>query len=215
MESAIAWLRDLPAWGIYAFTALSCFIENVFPPWPGDTFNVFTGFLAANGVADIRYMFLAAMVGNMAAAYVKYYLGIYIIEWARGWEKKLESPLFLKKWLSQLTDPATLEKTHRWFDQWGFLFVTVSRFFAVIRFFVSIVAGMTRMNIVLYTISFAVGAAAWNGILFWGGYALGKNWETILHWLALYNRIVLGLLTAAAAIYGVYWWRKKKSETKA
>ncbi|MBI3395776.1 MAG: DedA family protein [Spirochaetia bacterium] len=209
LQTWLDWIHSLPEWGIYTFIGVSSFIENVFPPWPGDTFNVVSGVLAANGGCDIRLLMVAVMAGNLIAAYVKYYLGIYMVRGLEILNEKIRRPQFVKRWLSQLTSRESLEKTHKWFDRWGFPFVIVSRFFAVVRFFVSIVAGMTRMNIVLYTISFSIGAAIWNGILLWGGFALGKNWGLVMEYMAVYNKAAMVVLISVLLAFAVYKFRTR------
>jgi membrane protein DedA with SNARE-associated domain len=85
----------------------------------------------------------------------------------------------------------------------------ISRFSAGIRFFVSIIAGISRMNLILFTITFSIGVLVWNSILIGGGYALGENWERILDWLRVYNIIVVAVLSLLVILFVIWRIRKR------
>jgi membrane protein DedA with SNARE-associated domain len=103
-----------------------------------------------------------------------------------------------------------MKKTEQWFDKWGFLFVVFSRFSAGIRYFVSIVAGITKMNLFLFSLGFLIGILIWNSLLLFGGYLLGENWKQILEWLRVYNIIITLLILLGITIFILY--RRQKSK---
>src|SRR5262249_43740601 len=73
-----------------------------------------------------------------------------------------------------------LDLTTDWFKRWGSITVFLCRFVPVIRHFISIPAGMARMNLLKFSIYTTIGATLWNVLLLWIGYHLERNWETIL-----------------------------------
>jgi membrane protein YqaA with SNARE-associated domain len=60
---------------VYAAIFAACFIENIAPPFPGDTFIVVAGGLAALGRLDWRVAFMAVIVGGISSIMLYYYLG--------------------------------------------------------------------------------------------------------------------------------------------
>lgn len=205
----IEFLRELPAAGVYVFLFFSTFTENVFPPWPGDTVVVFAGFLLAYGVVDWSGVLLTTYAGNICSAWLMYFLGEHLLELARSLHDRIEKPGVLRNWLRELTGEESIARTHELFRKWGVYFVLFSRFSAGIRFFVSIIAGISKMSLVAFTLSFSVGVTIWNALLLGGGYALGENYERILDWLRVYNVVVIGALVMALAAYLVYRARRK------
>lgn len=197
---------SLPAPAVYAFLVFSTMLENIFPPWPGDTIVVFTGFIAARGTVTITGLMIAGLTGNLLGAYLMYFAGEGLLAHGRRLQEKTNSA-FIKKHLESLVSEDSMQKTSAWFEKWGALFVLVSRFSAGIRFFVSIIAGISGMNLLVFTATFSAGVLVWNSILIGGGYALGDNWEQILEWLRVYNIVVVAVISVLVILFFV--WRFK------
>ncbi len=179
---------------IYLFLAFSAFVENVFPPWPGDTTTVVGGFLAYQGLVELPLCMLAVLSGNLGGALIMYFFGEKILLFLIILERKMEKPRFLKSMVAKLVSKRQLRRSRYWFRKWGILFILFSRFSAGVRFFVSAIAGIFRMNLALFLASFSLAVLLWNSLLLWGGYKLGENWRQIEEWLRLYNAIVILLL---------------------
>ena len=210
-EIIIAWLEKLPVLGIYVFLFFSSLMENLFPPWPGDTFIVLGGFLAAQGKGTLPFYFLSALLGNLAGAALMYYAGEHLITFFRYLHDKTQR-VFLRRILKPLFQTEQIAKAKHYFQRWGVLWVLFSRFSAGVRFFVSIVAGMVRMNFLLFIFCFTLGLLAWNSLLLWGGWQLKANWNAMLAWLQLYNILVMGLLFALLLAWLLYKRRKGGSK---
>lgn len=206
-ETIINFLRELPAAGVYVFLFFSTFTENVFPPWPGDTVVVFAGFLLAHGVIEWPGVIATVYAGNIFSAWVMFFLGEHLLNLARALHDRIEKPGLIRSWLRELTGEEAIQRTHDLFQKWGVYFVLFSRFSAGVRFFVSIIAGISKMHVLVFTLSFAAGVTVWNAILLGGGYALGENYERILEWLRVYNVVVISLVCLALVLYGVWRWR--------
>ncbi|RME92628.1 MAG: DedA family protein, partial [Candidatus Hydrogenedentota bacterium] len=181
--------------GLYwAFVFFSSFIENVFPPYPGDTATVFGAYLAGKGYITLYSLILSVYLGSILGALFMYFLGTEVL--------KFFSKYVRFKSIRELLSEEHLTKTHDWFEKYGLWAVIFSRFSAGIRFFVAIVAGMVKMNILTFTIAFSIGTILWNALLITGGYMLGENWQQVKEYLKIYN-IVIGILLAIVA-FGIY-----------
>ncbi len=202
VEEIIQWVPPQLYW---LLLAASGFIENVFPPWPGDTVTVAGGALAGTGVISLWSLCISVFVGSMAGALFMYFLGTNVLDFFRR-RIKLKS-------IQELTDPEHLKKSHDWFEKYGIWAVVFSRFSAGIRFFVSIVAGMVKMNIVVFTLAFSAATVLWNAILIYVGYVLGNNWQQAKEFLRVYNIIVMVIIGLIVLIF-VYYYRRKKAESR-
>lgn len=208
-EIIIEWMSSLPPVGIYIFLTFSAFMENIFPPWPSDVLSVFAGFLSARGVLAFHWSLISGILGNMLGSMLMFYLGYLFqkrIRRARE-DGKVHPILRRMRFLSR----EKMDKAHEWIVKYGLLFVIVSRFISGIRFFVSIFAGVTEMNFILFLLAFFLGVVIWSSLLVTGGYLLGDNWEEVLGWVTLYNKIVLVLLAASVIMYLGYRWRARIS----
>ncbi|MBL8032213.1 MAG: DedA family protein [Leptospiraceae bacterium] len=195
-------LKHIPqnAWWLFVF--FSAFMENIFPPYPGDSVIVLGGYLWGAGKVSFFSLASAVYAGNIAGAGVMYYFGEHVLDFFRR--------RFRNKWTQEILDAESLKKTENWFRKWGVIAVILSRFSAGIRFFVAIVAGMFRMNIVVFLLCFSLATLLWNSLLIYGGYVLGENWRKVIEYMQVYNTIIIGLMVTAIAGYILYRRYKKK-----
>ncbi|HBS04147.1 MAG TPA: DedA family protein [Leptospiraceae bacterium] len=212
VEEMIAYVLTLPTVGMYWFLFVSTIIENLFPPWPGDTMIVLAGFLMAHDAVDPLELSLVTLAGNMVGAYIMYFAGEGLLALARKYHARIKWA-WARNQVEELISEESMQRTAHWFRKWGLWFVLLSRFSAGIRFFVSIVAGISRTNFLLFSVAFAVGVLIWNSLLIYGGYALGENWRQILDWLRVYNIVVISLVVLATLGYLYYRFKKSQSAT--
>ncbi len=199
-----------PIW-IHLFLMVSSFIETVFPPWPGDVFIVFSGVLMYYEVIKPLTGYISTLTGNIIGTILMYFLGNKIVAFAHQIHQKIKIN-FIKNLLESILDEKQKRRSERWIQKWGFWFVLISRFFAGVRYFVSIIAGITRMNFGLFFLSFSMGVILWNSVLFSGGFLLAENWKKFLEWLNVYNTLVGILLIILSFIFMLYIHRKKKEK---
>lgn len=205
-------LKNLPDYSIYLFLFLSSVLENIFPPWPSDVIIIFSGFLAGYGVITFSGAFISSLSGNVAGGVIMYYFGWQILWKLNKFQRTIHAAETkgLRHYLFQFLSADNLDKAKNKFEKNGALFVLISRFFPGIRFFVSIVAGVSSMKLRIFMISFAMGSFVWGIILIYAGYILGNNWEEALRWFKLYNYIAVLIMVLAFSV----WLYYKLSKTK-
>ena len=77
----------------------------------------------------------------------------------------------------------------------------------VVRTFISIPAGVAKMNIWRFSIYTMIGAFPWSLGLAWAGFVLGENWEETRSIMRPFDiPIILAVIAAAAW----YVWHKLK-----
>ncbi len=211
-EAIISMLSQAPPALIYLALFAAAFIENFFPPIPGDALVIAGGFLTVGGPANAFGCFFAASAGGLAGGILMYFAGARILHFAQRFHERLQRPVALKRALSNFTSDEHLERTRRAFDRYGAGLVIVSRFLAGVRFFVSVVAGAARMNFSLFVGCFILGVLAWNALLIFAGVQLGDNWRLALDWIRAYSAGFAALL----ALLGGGWfawtyWRRRRA----
>lgn len=71
-------------------------------------------------------------------------------------------------------DMATADK---WFARWGEPTAFFSRLLPIVRTFISLPAGIARMNFMRFTVLTFVGSFLWCWALGWAGFVFGEHWE--------------------------------------
>ena len=146
-----------PVW-IYLALMAASFIENVFPPFPGDFFTITGGALAASGWLNIFLVFIVVYLGGIASTMVVYYLG-----------HSMGRSFFMRKnyRIFSIDDIMRLEK---WFERRGALLLIFSRFIVGARAAIALVCGIGRYNAFRTFFFSSVSFWLFNGILLFSSY---------------------------------------------
>jgi len=189
LDSITTYLADLPPMWLYFALFLSAYVENVFPPVPGDTVTVFAGYLLGRSDRSVWGVIAATTLGSVGGFMTYYALG------------RLIHPEYFLRRNFRLFPASRFRLAQQWFERWGLWLVLFNRFFSGVRSVLSIVAGMCRLPWLRVLVLTGIGCAFWNGLLIWGGYLLGVNWTAIQRIFAHYNRILLGLACLSALFF--------------
>jgi membrane protein DedA with SNARE-associated domain len=176
-------------------------MESMILPVPSELVMPFAGFLISSGQMNFWFVVLAATFGSLVGSLIGYYLGMY------GGNR------FVMKYGKYfLLNEEHLKTTEKWFSKQGELTIFVGRFIPVVRHFISIPAGIGKMNIKRFVFYSIAGAAIWNFLLTYVGFVLGKNWDEIKYYINYFSWTVLGLIIIA----GIYflWKEMKKRKLK-
>jgi membrane protein DedA with SNARE-associated domain len=135
---------------------------------PGDTLLFSVGLFVSQGlvpqplVVVCLVLSLGALVGNA----VGYEIG------------RRAGPAIFTKPESRLFSQHNVERTHAFFERYGALAVVLARFVPIVRTFITVTAGVGRMDRRLYLTYSAIGAALWASGVTILGYYLGQ-----IHWV--------------------------------
>jgi len=175
-------------------------IESTAIPLPSEIIMPLAGWrLVLDKGHGIPYVFLAGFwgaVGSLIGSLVEYY-----ISRAGG------RPFIEKYGKYVLITHKDLDRADRWFRTRGELTVFVARMIPGVRGFISIPAGIARMNVVRFSIFTFLGALPWTLGLAWGGYLLGENYVDIRAVSKPFDIPIIGIVTVI-----VIWflWRRIK-----
>jgi membrane protein DedA with SNARE-associated domain len=199
MESLLHSLETAnPLWA-YFILFISAFVENIFPPIPGDTVTVFGAYLVGRGLLSFWGVWISTTLGSIAG-----FMAIFAIAYWIEWK-------IIEKYQPKWVEKSKIDRVEHWFRRYGYWVVLVNRFLSGIRSIISLVAGLSKMNSLLVFLLALISCIVWNGALIGMGEILGENWELIKHFLLLYNRIVIIVVVTAIVIFAGYrLYRLKK-----
>lgn len=182
---------------------LACFIENIFPPFPGDTFIVAAGALVGIDRLDMVPTVLIVNVAGMASTMFMYFLGR---RFGRGY--------FLEKDYRYFPAEDILRMEIA-FTRWGALILIVSRFVVGMRVALAIAAGIARYPVALMVLFSTISYVLFSGLLIYAAMVLVENLDRIRYYFDRYNQIVwpaVILLVILIVVRQVRKARKEKSE---
>ncbi|MEM7824742.1 MAG: DedA family protein [Candidatus Aenigmatarchaeota archaeon] len=169
-------------------------LESALIPIPSEVIMPFSGFLVSTGEINLLYVLIAGVIGNLVGSVITYYLGLSI-----GRTFVLRYGKYL------LIDENHLELAESWFRKFGDKIILVSRNLPAVRTYISLPAGISKMNVFKFAIYTLIGSVPWNFALLYSGVLLGKNWETVLRYTTILDGIVIAII-----IILVIWWLRKR-----
>ncbi|MBL7994745.1 DedA family protein [bacterium] len=171
---------------IYVIIFLSGYLENCIPPIPGDSVTVFAAIMVGTGRLNYVAVFITATAGNLAGFMTMYQVGRY-----------LGKKFFLEK-NYKFFPRERIEKTEAWFSKYGYRIILFNRFLSGFRSVISVFAGMTHLQRRKIIPLAFLSACMWDGVIIYGGYLVGDNFDVILN---RYNAVVLTIVILVIIIF--------------
>lgn len=184
-------------WG-YLGIFLLMTVESSFIPFPSEIVLVPAGYLASKGDMNLGMIMASALGGSLVGAFINYYLALLL---GRKILKKYGKYFFINE--------NALEKMDNYFEKHGAISTFIGRLIPGIRQLISIPAGLSRMNLAVFSIYTALGAGIWALILTMLGYFIGENQELINTYLKQITIAVMLILVLLGSWY-TYYQRNKK-----
>ncbi|AGA69521.1 putative membrane-associated protein [Desulfitobacterium dichloroeliminans LMG P-21439] len=185
-EFVVQLISSLGYFGVF----LAMAIESACIPLPSEIILPFTGYMVYLGHFDFWTATLAATLGNLFGGVVAYYVGV---RGGRPFIQRYGHYIFIKE--------KELKWTERLFSKHGEVTVLVGRMLPIIRTFISLPAGIAKMNPVKMAVYTVLGALPWCMFLIIVGEKLGANWNSLK---PLFHR--LDLLIGILLLFGIGYW---------
>jgi len=131
---------------------------------PGDSLLFVVGLFVGNGAigtplwATCILLFVAAFAGNLLGYWIGRRAGPTLF-------RREDSRIFKKKYI---------DHTEEFFNKYGAAAIILGRFIAIVRTFITVLAGAGKMDFRRYTLYSAIGAALWTVSLTVLGYLIGN-----------------------------------------
>lgn len=189
------WVADYGYMAIFVLMLL----ESACIPIPSEATMLVGGWLAADGSLRFFWVGVAGVVGNVVGSWLAYVLG----RW-KGRE-------FLEKYGKYVLIRAhDIDRAEKWWDKHGEAATFFSRLLPVIRTFISVPAGIAKMNFTKFTIYTVLGVIPWTFGLTWLGVVVQENWREVEGYFSVPAMIIAALLVVAALV----WYLRRRARLK-
>ena len=190
-------INTISTWG-YTGIILTMAIESACIPLPSEIIMPFSGYLVTSGRFTMLGVTLAGSIGNLLGSIVAYYAGV--------WGGR---PFVERYGPYMLISQKDLDRADRWFAGYGEATVFFSRMLPVVRTFISLPAGMARMNFPRFVLFTFLGALPWCYFLAYIGVKMGERWDQLREYFHQFD-IVIGLCLVIAMVYFLWshWPRR-------
>ncbi len=159
----------------------------------GETVLVAAGLAAHQGLLDLHYVILVAIVGGTLGDQLAFLLG----RW------KGEALISRFALLSERK-----QQVHALLERYDALLILSIRFIYGLRIAGPVVLGTSRIPIVRFALFNSIGAVIWAILIAGAGYSFGAAIHTLLDHVQAAEEILLALLVVV--VLGVWWWRTKR-----
>ena len=176
----------------YAGIVLLMAIESACIPLPSEVIMPFSGFLVSTGRFNLWVVAVAGALGCNLGSLVAYYIG--------AWGGR---PLVERYGRYALVSRHDLEMADRFFARYGEWAVFIARLLPVIRTFIALPAGISRMNVWRFHLYTFLGSLPWCLALAYLGLKLGPRYTILREYFHRFDA-VLGILMVAAVVWFVY-----------
>jgi membrane protein DedA with SNARE-associated domain len=169
-------------------------IESACIPLPSEIIMPLAGWLLIKNLElPASYILLAGLygaIGNVIGSLVAYAVGM--------WGGRP----FLERWGKYiLISHYDLDRADRWFKHYGSWSIFISRLLPAVRTFISLPAGIARMNLIKFIVYSFIGSFIWSLALAYGGYQIGEHWEQIRAVMRPFDYLIIGIILALIGYY--------------
>ncbi|HOV22087.1 MAG TPA: DedA family protein [bacterium] len=193
-------VRSIGGWGYFGIFVLM-FLESSFFPFPSEVIMIPAGYLSYLGKLSLWVSILFGVIGSYAGALFNYFLAE---KYGRKFLIKYGKYLFI--------DEKKLGKLEGFFKKHGHISTFNGRLIPGVRQYISLPAGLAKMNLFIFSVYTIVGAGIWVSILTFLGYFIGDKKDLIKKYS---NEITILIIIFVVIITLVYWiYYKKKNHIK-
>jgi len=184
-------------WGIsllgYSGVILMMAIESACIPLPSEIIMSFSGYLISRGEFSLWGVSLAGAIGCVLGSMVAYWVGYY---GGRPMAEKYGKYILVTKHDLDIAD--------KFFNKYGNAAVFISRLLPVVRTFISLPAGIAKMNFWQFVVYTFLGSFPFCLFLAYVGKKLGDNWNTLGVYFHKFD-IAIGIVI----LIGIIWFIKR------
>lgn len=187
MADVINWIVQIVGDLGYTGIFFMMFLESSFFPFPSEVVMIPAGYLASKGEMNLFLAIFFGILGSLAGAIFNYYLAI---KFGRSFLAKYGKYVLIKE--------ETLQKMEDFFARHGHISTFSGRLIPAVRQYISLPAGLAKMDLFKFSIYTSLGAGIWVSILALLGYFIGQNKALLDEYL--HTIIVVTLVSVAVLI---------------
>jgi membrane protein DedA with SNARE-associated domain len=203
LDAIKTWIQNVIPYGLagYGVVFALMLLESACIPIPSEITMPVAGLLASQHHLSLVPVIVVGVVANLAGSLLSYYVG-------RGEGRSL----LLKYGRYILVKPHDVERADEWFARYGPPAVFFARLLPVVRTFISLPAGVAKMDVRKFALLTVIGCIPWVTALTVAGYVLGANWQRVLTYTRPLEYAVLAAIVVGAALWLV---RRRKASRAA
>lgn len=168
-------------------------------PLPSEIVLPFTGIVASEYNMNVFLVVVVSVLGGICGSLTNYYVGY-----------KFGNPLLFKLKEKIPKTKKAIKESNKWMEKHNKSSVMLTRLVPVARTFISIVAGVNKMNVGSFVLFSGIGITVWNSLLISLGFIVGDNMDKITYILSNYTKVIVVLLVILFVGYVLF----KKSKIK-
>ncbi len=197
-EQLVAWVSGIGPWAYLAIFLVVSLESAAFLGFfmPSEALVFLGGFLASQGVLDLKLLIPLVAVAAVLGDSIGYELG-----------RLLQKPWFLRYGRRLGLREEHWQRIEDFFRRHGGKTVFLARFSAFFRILVPFFAGAARLNYLRFLFFNILGGVAWAAGSVSIGYLAGKSWREVEHWIGRSALIVAIVIVAVIVL--VRFTRKK------
>ena len=198
-DHILAFVRSQNEFIIYGILLVSAYIENIFPPYPGDAVTLSGAYLAGKGNIHYIGVLVSVLAGGIAGAMSLYFFG------------RFKGRPFFETGRGKYLLKGNLGRIDNLFARYGNVIILGSRFLAGIRSAVAVAAGISEVDAKRMAILSLISIFAWNALLIGLMIYTKSNWRAIVHFIQHFNIVLIfiAILILIILITRAFWRRKK------
>ncbi|MDR1884962.1 MAG: DedA family protein [Synergistaceae bacterium] len=189
----VEWLVGVIGAMGYPGVIMLMFLESSFFPFPSEVVMPPAGYLANRGEMSLLPVILCGVIGSLFGALFNYWIAV---RWGRRFFERYGRYFRVS--------PEALDRAEAFFGKHGHVSTFTARLLPVIRQYVSLPAGLARMNLVKFCVFTGLGSGIWVTALTLIGYCLGGDAGGTSRALHIVTQALVGF---CAVVIVVYVWR--------
>lgn len=200
MQAFVDFVLNLASDLGYVGIVLLMTLESCFVPFPSEVVMIPAGYLASRGEMNAFIAVLCGVCGSVLGALINYFICFF---WGRAFVLKYGKFVGINE--------QKFAKFEAFFNKHGEFSTFTCRLLPAIRQYISMPAGLAKMNLARFVIFTALGSALWVSILVALGYFVGENETLIKEYLHEILIAIVAFVIVASGVYLVYLRKKKSS----
>lgn len=169
-------LADFVIWAVTTFNYVGIFVamlvQSACIPIPSEVILPFSGFMVSQGYLNYWSTVLTAVLGCAAGSSLAFSVGYF-----KG--EQFVRTLIRKYGKFLLIFEYELDEAEHWFRQYGQILTFVSRLLPVVRTFIALPAGISKMSYKKFIFFVIAGDLLWSALLIYIGRVFGQNWNKL------------------------------------
>lgn len=195
-NEVLAFVQGVDPRLIYLILFSAAFIENLFPPFPGDTFTIVAGYLAAVGKLGAIATLASVSIGTLLSVMLIYY-----VSYQHG------RPYFARKRF-KFFSTRDMARVRLWFARFGVWTLIFSRFIVGARVGIAIAAGVGRYPAGRMALFTFLSAVLFHGTLIGLAFFMHAYIQNLAKGFNIYSKIILVIVGILVILWLVVWIRR-------